>query len=114
MPGVYDYWADTNVEWWFGDGMSYTTFAYSNLRANRTTFGPDDTLTFSVDVTNTGRRDGKEVVMLFSSDLAARDVIPDNRRLRAFEKVNLKPGEKKTITFKLHARDLAYVDLANG
>lgn len=110
MPGVYDYWADTNVEWWFGDGMSYTTFAYSNLRANRTTFGHDDTLTFSVDVTNTGRRDGKEVVMLFSSDLAARDVIPGNRRLRAFEKVNLKPGEKKTITFKLHARDLAYVN----
>lgn len=110
MPGVYDYWADTNVEWWFGDGLSYTTFAYSHLRADRTAFGPDDSLTFTVDVTNTGAREGKEVVMLFSSDLAARDVIPDNRRLRAFEKISLKPGETKTVTFHLRARDLAYVD----
>ena len=67
-------------------------------------------LTFSVEVTNTGLRAGKEVVMLYSSDLAARDVIPDNRRLRAFEKIELAPGQTRTVSMQIKASDLAYVN----
>ena len=66
-------------------------------------------LTFSVDVTNSGNMAGKETVMLYSSDLAASRIVPDNRRLRAFEKIELKPGQTRTVTFKLPASDLAYV-----
>lgn len=110
MPGIYDYNAETNVEWWFGTGLSYTTFAYSNLRADHSSFHHDDVLTFSVEVTNTGLRAGKEVVMLYSSDLAARDVIPDNRRLRAFEKIELAPGQTRTVSMQIKASDLAYVN----
>jgi len=110
MPGIYNYNAETNVEWWFGAGLSYTTFAYSKLRVNRSSFGHEDELTFTVDVTNTGSCTGKEVVMLYSSDLAARDVIPDNRRLRAFQKVELAPGQTTSITLAVKASDLAYVN----
>lgn len=119
-PGIYNYNADANAEWWFGTGLSYTSFAYNNLHAtfgdknilpkDTLFFNPDDQLTFIVDVTNTGSRQGKEVVMLYSSDLIQNDVIPDNRRLRAFSKIELQPGETKTVSFTLSARDLAYVN----
>jgi beta-glucosidase len=97
-----------NVQWAFGYGLSYTTFAYSNFRVDKSQFTADDVLTFTVDVKNTGSKMGKESVLLFSSDLVA-SLTPDNRRLRAFEKVELQPGETKTVTLKVKASDLAFV-----
>lgn len=108
MEGAYDYDARVNVQWPFGYGRSYTTFSYANLRASSATFSPDADLTFSIDVTNTGSRAGKEAVLLYSSDLVA-SIVPDNKRLRAFEKIELKPGETRTVTFTLPASDLAFV-----
>lgn len=119
-PGIYNYNADTNAEWWFGSGLSYTSFTYNNLHAilssktalpnDTLEFSPDDKMTFTVDVTNTGSRQGKNIVMLYSSDLIQSDVIPDNRRLRAFLKIDLTPGETKHTSLMLSARDLAYVN----
>lgn len=108
MEGAYNYDAAVNVQWAFGYGLSYTTFAYSNLRVDKAHFTADDVLTFTVDVKNTGLRAGKESVLLFSSDLVA-SLTPDNRRLRNFEKVELQPGETRTVTLKLKASDLAFV-----
>lgn len=108
MEGAYNYDAVVNVQWAFGYGLSYTTFAYSNLRADKTRFTADDVITLTVDVTNTGRVAGKESVLLFSSDLVA-SLTPDNRRLRQFEKVSLQPGETRTVTLKLKGSDLAFV-----
>ena len=109
MAGAYDYNADVSSQWPFGFGLSYTTFAYGNIRPSASKFKNCDTLKFSIDVTNTGDREGKETVMLYSSDLVASQCVPDNRRLRAFEKVSLKPGETKTVTLTIPASDLAYV-----
>ncbi len=108
MEGAYNYDAQVAVQWAFGFGMSYTSFAYSNLKVDKPTFEDGDMLTFTVDVKNTGNRVGKESVLLFSSDLVA-SLTPDNRRLRAFEKVELQPGETKTVTLSLKASDLAFV-----
>lgn len=108
MEGAYDYDAVVNVQWPFGYGKSYTTFAYDNLKVDKPQFGPDDVLTISVDVTNTGKVKGKESVLLFSRDMVA-SIVPENRRLRAFDKIELKPGETRTVTFSLPARDLAFV-----
>lgn len=108
MEGAYDYDAVVNVQWPFGYGKSYTTFAYDNLKVDKSQFGPDDVLTISVDVTNTGKVKGKESVLLFSRDMVA-SIVPENRRLRAFDKIELKPGETRTVTFSLPARDLAFV-----
>lgn len=108
MPGIYNYEAHTNVQWWFGEGLSYTKFDYSNLRVNKTNFKANDELIFSIDVKNIGEYKGKEVVMLFSSDIYA-SLIPDNRRLRAFEKIELLPGETKTVTLVIKGSDLAFV-----
>ncbi len=109
MEGAYNYDAQVAVQWAFGYGLSYTSYQYSNLKADKTNFTADDVLTFTVDVTNTGKVAGKESVLLFSSDLVA-SLTPDNRRLRAFEKVELQPGETKTVTLKLKGSDLAFVD----
>ena len=108
MEGAYNYDAQVAVQWAFGYGLSYTSYKYSNLRVDKSRFTADDVLTFTVDVTNTGRVAGKESVLLFSSDLVA-SLTPDNRRLRAFEKVELQPGETKTVTLKVKASDLAFV-----
>ena len=108
MAGAYDYDAKVSLQWPFGYGLSYTTFEYSNLRVDKTTFTADDILTVSVDVKNTGNRGGKEAVLLYSSDLIA-SIVPDNRRLRDFTKVELEPGEQKTVTFQLPAKELAFV-----
>lgn len=99
-------------QWQFGYGLSYTTFEYSNLTINKKTFSPGETADISVTVKNTGSRDGKEVVQLFVSDLVA-SLTPDVKRLRGFEKVDLKPGESKTVTFHLPMKDLAFVNTAN-
>ncbi|MDE5673079.1 MAG: glycoside hydrolase family 3 C-terminal domain-containing protein [Duncaniella sp.] len=109
MEGVYDYDARVNVQWPFGYGKSYTTFEYSNLKVDKTDFTPSDVLTVSVNVTNTGSRDGKEAVLLFSSDLVA-SIVPDNKRLRGFVKIALMPGETRTVKFTLPATDLAFVN----
>lgn len=78
----------------FGYGLSYTTFEYSNFQTDKSSFTTGDDLHFSIDVTNTGKYAGKEVVMLFSSDLVA-SLTPENRRLRAFKKVELQPAKPK-------------------
>lgn len=109
MSGVYDYDAKTYEQWWFGAGMSYTTYEYSNLKADKAAFTKDDVLTVTVDVKNTGKMAGKETVLLYSSDLYA-SLMPDNKRLRGFEKISLNPGESKTVTFQLKATDLAFVN----
>ena len=108
MEGAYDYNARITQQWGFGFGLSYTTFEYSNLQVDKNQFTKDDILTVSVDVTNTGQRAGKESVLLYSSDLVA-SMVPDGRRLRQFDKIELQPGEKRTVTFKLPASDLAFV-----
>ena len=108
MAGAYNYDAKVSLQWPFGYGLSYTTFAYSNLRVDKPTFKADDVLTVSIDVKNTGNRLGKEAVLLYSSDLVA-SIVPDNRRLRAFTKIELQPGEQQTVTFKLPARELSFV-----
>lgn len=108
MTGAYDYNAKITQQWGFGQGLSYTTYQYSNLKVDKTTFGHDDVIRVSVDVKNTGKVAGKESVLLFSSDLMA-SMVPDGRRLRAFDKVALQPGESKTVTFDLKANDLAFV-----
>ena len=108
MEGAYDYNAVVSVQWAFGYGLSYTTFAYSNMKVDRTEFSDGDVLTVSVDVTNTGNVVGKESVLLFSSDLVA-SVIPESRRLREFTKIELQPGETRTVSFELPAKALAFV-----
>lgn len=108
MAGAYNYDAKVSLQWPFGYGMSYTTYEYSNLRADRTEFTADDVITVSVDVKNTGARAGKEPVLLYTSDLVA-SLTPDNRRLRDFTKVELQPGETKTVTFRLPAKNMAFV-----
>ena len=108
MAGAYNYDAKVSLQWPFGYGLSYTTFDYANLRVDKTSFTADDVLTVSVDVKNTGKRAGKEAVLLYSSDLIA-SIVPDNRRLRDFTKVVLAPGETKTVTFQLAAKELAFV-----
>ena len=108
MSGAYNYDAKVSLQWPFGYGLSYTTFDYSNLRVDKTTFNADDIITVSVDIMNTGSVAGKEPVLLYSSDLIA-SIVPDNKRLRQFAKVSLEPGEKKTVTFQLPTKDLAFV-----
>ena len=116
MGGSYNYDAVMDVQWPFGHCVSYTTFAYSNLKVTchserseeSVAFKAGDVLKVSVDVTNTGNRAGKEAVLLYSSDLVA-SLIPDVKRLRAFEKVELQPGETHTVHFEVPASDLAFV-----
>lgn len=108
MGGNYNYDAVMDVQWPFGFGLSYTTYSYSNLKVNRTSFDADNELVFTVDVTNTGKMAGKESVLLYSRDLVA-SITPDNIRLHNFEKVDLQPGETKTVTMKLKGSDLAFV-----
>ena len=109
MEGAYDYDAVISVQWPFGYGLSYTKFEYSNLTVNRTSFGYDDELTFTVDFKNIGSRVGKEVVMLFSRDMVA-SMVPENRRLRAFEKVEIQPGETRKVSLTIKGQDLAFVN----
>lgn len=109
MEGAYDYNAKITQQWGFGYGLSYTIYKYSNLKVSQSDFRHGDIIKVSVDVKNTGKVAGKESVLLFSSDLIA-SMVPDGRRLRAFDKVELQPGETKTMAFELKADDLAFVD----
>ena len=108
MEGAYDYNAKITQQWGFGHGLSYTSYKYSNLKVSKSDFRHGDIIKVSVDVKNTGKVAGKESVLLFSSDLIA-SMVPDGRRLRAFDKIELQPGETKTVTFNLNADDLAFV-----
>jgi len=109
MSGAYNYSADVDSQWPFGHGLSYTAFKYSNMTVSATEFGADDVLKVTVDVTNVGAREGKESVLLFSSDLYASQT-PDVRRLRAFDKVSVEPGQTVTVELEVAAKDLAFAD----
>ncbi|MDX1617919.1 MAG: glycoside hydrolase family 3 C-terminal domain-containing protein, partial [Balneolaceae bacterium] len=98
-----------NPQWVFGYGLSYTTFEYSDLEVSSKSFGPNDRLEISVTVGNTGDRSGKETVQLYVSDLVA-SVTPPVRRLRGFEKIALRPGQSRTVTFSVAPEDLAFVN----
>ena len=108
MEGAYDYNAKITQQWGFGYGLSYTSYQYSNLKVSQSDFRHGDIIKVSVDVKNTGKVAGKESVLLFSSDLIS-SMVPDGRRLRAFDKIELQPGETKTVTFDLNTDDLAFV-----
>lgn len=109
MDGLYNYDATMDVQWPFGAGLSYTSFEYSDLKSiSPVQFNADDMLTFEVTVKNTGRVKGKEAVLLFSSDIIASKV-PDVKRLRQFTKVELNPGESKTVRLEIPAHELAFV-----
>lgn len=108
--GIYNYNADYNPQYVFGHGLSYTTFNYSNVKLSSTNLKKGQTLTISVDVNNTGKVLGKESVLLFISDLLANDISPDVKRLKGFDKIELKPGETKTVSFKITADEIGYVN----
>lgn len=108
MPGVYNYSAEVNVLWPFGFGLSYTNYQYSNFRVNKSRFTATDELTFTIDITNVGSKKGTESILLYSTDLIAT-VSPDVKRLRDFAKIELNPGETKTVSFELNASKLAFV-----
>lgn len=107
IDGAYNYDAKMDVQWSFGDGLSYTTFKYSDLRVDKDTFRKGDDLKFCINVTNTGKCTGKESVLLYSSDLIA-SMVPDVKRLRAFDKIELAPDETKTVEFVINADELAF------
>lgn len=108
MSGAYNYDAKVSLLWPFGYGLSYTTYKYSNLKTDRKDFAAGDVITVTVDVTNTGSVAGMEPVLLYTSDPIA-SLVPDNKRLRDFTKISLEPGETKTVTFRLPAKDMAFV-----
>lgn len=108
MEGNYNYDAKMSIQWPFGYGLSYTEYKYDNMKINKSHFAHCDDITVSVDVANTGNRKGKEAVLLYSKDVTASST-PDNIRLRAFEKIELAPGEKRTVSFTIPASDLAFV-----
>ncbi|TXK28405.1 beta-glucosidase, partial [Pontibacter qinzhouensis] len=109
--GVYNYEADFNPQFPFGHGLSYTTFRYNNLQLSKEQLGKNEQLTVTVEVSNAGKVAGKETVHLYTSDLYASDITPDVKRLRRFEKIDLKPGQSQTLTFTLTPDDLAYTNL---
>ena len=105
-------WYDTKeipVQFPFGHGLSYTTFEYSNAKAAKPSMTASGTLKVSVDVTNTGDYDGAEVVQLYIADPEA-SVDRPAKELKGFEKVFLKAGQKKTVTFEIDAEDLSWFD----
>jgi beta-glucosidase len=96
----------------FGQGLSYTTFAYSDLRLSEKTITGNADLSVSVTVTNSGRRAGQEVVQLYVTDLVA-SLPPAVKRLKRFAKVYLEPGQSRTLTFKLRRDDLSFIGINN-
>jgi beta-glucosidase len=96
----------------FGEGLSYTTFAYRDLKVDKPIISGSDELGVSVTVTNTGNRAGKEAVLVYVSDLVA-SLSPPGRRLRRFAKVNLEPGQSRTLSFRLRREDLSFIGADN-
>jgi beta-glucosidase len=101
-----------NPQFQFGDGLSYTTFTYSDLRLGKQAIAANEELPVSVTVTNAGQREGKEAVLVYVSDLVA-SISPPGKRLRRFAKISLKPGESRTLTFKLRNEDLSFINSEN-
>jgi len=99
-------------QWEFGHGLSYTTFQYSNLQLDKNKLSANDTVKVTVNVTNTGQREGAEIVQLYLSDIVAT-VTPPVKSLKRFSKVSLKPGEKQTVTFELGWDDFAFIGRDN-
>ena len=91
----------------FGFGLSYTTFEYSNLKASNTKFNFNETVKVSIDITNTGNYDGKEVVQLYTRDLVGSVTRPI-KELKGFQKTFIKKGEKQTVTFEISAENLKF------
>ena len=108
MEGEYNYDAVMDVQWPFGHGLSYTAFKYSGLKCSKSEFKSGDMLEFEITITNEGAVAGKEAVLLYSSDIIA-SMVPDVKRLRAFAKADLQPGESKTLSFSVPADELAFV-----
>ena len=110
--GAYNYVGEVNNLYDFGFGLSYSEFTYSDLEINNDQFNLDDSIKISVNVQNSGNIDGFETIQLYSSDLYA-SLTPDVKRLRDFEKVEIKAGESKTITFDLPVSELAFANSDN-
>lgn len=101
--------AGYNPQWAFGTGLSYTKFSYSNLKISKPVMDANTPVKISVEVKNTGNSAGKEAVLLYVSDLVA-SVTPEVKRLRAFEKINLQPGESRTVSFTLDGASLSFIN----
>ncbi|ASB49446.1 glycoside hydrolase family 3 N-terminal domain-containing protein [Alkalitalea saponilacus] len=112
MAGMYDYESDFAIQFPFGFGLSYTTFEYSNLSVSSDVLRPNGSINISVDVKNSGERQGKEVVQLYTSTHFA-SITPDVRRLRRFEKIALEPGETKTVSFSIAPEDISFINAQN-
>jgi beta-glucosidase len=112
LEGMYNYESEVAIQYEFGHGLSYSTFSYSDFTVSSNQLAPDGNIRISVTVENTSDRFGKEVVMLFTSDLYA-SISPDNKRLRRFQKIELEPAQSKTVEFELSARDLAFYNYQN-
>jgi beta-glucosidase len=97
----------------FGYGLSYTEFEYSNLQVDKTNLMDQDTLQVRVDVRNCGERAGKEIVQLYVRDVESRVIRPD-KELKGFQKIELQPGEQKTVSFTLEQRAFAYYNVELG
>ena len=110
--GAYNYVGEVNNLYDFGFGLSYTSFEYSNLKLNSNQFSKNENIYLSVDIKNTGEIIGKEVIQVYSKDHYA-SLTPDIKRLRAFKKIELKPGEIKNVKFEIQVQDLGFVNYQN-
>ena len=110
--GAYNYVGEVNNLYDFGFGLSYTSFEYSNLKLNSNQFSKNENIYLSVDIKNTGEIEGKEVIQVYSKDHYA-SLTPDIKRLRAFKKIKLKPGEIKNVKFEIQVKDLGFVNYQN-
>ncbi|MAX02160.1 MAG: beta-glucosidase [Flavobacteriaceae bacterium] len=110
--GAYNYVGEVNNLYDFGFGLSYTSFEYSNLKLNSNQFSKNENIYLSVDIKNTGEIEGKEVIQVYSKDHYA-SLTPDVKRLRAFKKIELKPGEIKNVKFEIQVQDLGFVNYQN-
>ena len=110
--GAYNYVGKLNNLYEFGYGLSYTSFQYKDITLEDDSIGADDSLNISLTVYNSGDVDGQEVVQVYISDLFA-SITPDNKRLRAFDKVFIKSGENKKVSFSIPVKDFSFVNLEN-
>ena len=110
--GAYNYVGEVNNLYDFGFGLSYTSFEYSNLKLNSNQFSKNENIYLSVDIKNTGEIMGKEVIQVYSKDHYA-SLTPDIKRLRAFKKIELKPGEIKNVKFEIKVQDLGFINYQN-